>query len=1041
MTVEGATKTIEAYRDFVRKKIKMAHMKGVPCELDEIHPALKPHQRDIVKWAVEGGQRAIFAAFGLGKTLMQLEIMRLLEAKTGGRTLIVCPLGVRQEFKRDAELIGTSVKFIRRTEEVEASNAKHFITNYESIRDGKLDVTLFNAISLDEASVLRSYGSKTYQEFLPLCSSVKYKFVATATPSPNSYKELIHYAGFLGIMDTGSALTRFFQRDSQKANNLTLYPHKEKEFWIWMHSWAVFLQKPSELGYSDEGYDLPELKVIYHMVERDGDTSADRDGQIKMFHEAALGLKEAATEKRETMTARVEVISKILHNISVDNSIEYGSDYCDGRTKSEEKSLLQGVVQEEQGGCFSKTENQREEELRGKSRGLQEKKSEMEGGKPREVQAVGEKLRGEEQGKSEAEKQGMVCCKQREGTFNSEKKQTGDTWSNAGTIRSDVHKPRREVCDLSRTVDVKQQKQDVCGPLSQDRDSPRTTLQPLQYGNRELAGQPGNTSQSDSILGELPEQIIIWCDLNEEQKRIESLLKEKGISFVSLKGDQNVDERERLIEKWKNNDACVFLSKPVLYGCGINMQQCRTMIFAGIGYKFQDFLQSLHRIHRFLQKRECHVHVIYSESEAEILRVLLQKWEEHKNLTARMSEIIATNGLYRLSTEPLMRDLGVERKVERGRGWEVALNDCVEEAVLKPDNSVGLVVTSIPFSNHYEYTPNYCDMGHTQDNSEFWEQMDFLTPELLRILEPGRMCCIHIKDRILFGNVTGAGAPTVSPLHAEGIFHYMKHGFDYMGMITVITDVVRENNQTYRLGWTENSKDGTKMGVGSPEYILLFRKPQTDRTRGYADVPVAKSKTDYTRARWQIDAHAFWRCSGDRLLRSDEFVNLNAGELGKQFRERTRDMIYDYDEHVKLGEAFEANGHLPATFMSIAPGSWHPDVWDDVNRMMTLNGEQVRRNLTMHVCPLQIEIVDRLIERYSNKGDLVYDPFGGLMTVPYRAVLLDRRGGASELNEDYFRDGVRYLRLADADKSIPTLFDDEELRDDDHLHGATKKVG
>lgn len=117
---------IAAYREFVKGKIKMAHMKGVPCEINEIPRILKPHQRDIVKWAVEGGQRAIFAAFGLGKTLMQLEIMQLLERKTGGRTLIVCPLGVRQEFKRDAGLIGTAVEFVRRTEEVEASDAKHF---------------------------------------------------------------------------------------------------------------------------------------------------------------------------------------------------------------------------------------------------------------------------------------------------------------------------------------------------------------------------------------------------------------------------------------------------------------------------------------------------------------------------------------------------------------------------------------------------------------------------------------------------------------------------------------------------------------------------------------------------------------------------------------------------------------------------------------------------------------------------------------------------------------------------------------------------
>ena len=131
----------------------------------------------------------------------------------------------------------------------------------------------------------------------------------------------------------------------------------------------------------------------------------------------------------------------------------------------------------------------------------------------------------------------------------------------------------------------------------------------------------------------------------------------------------------------------------------------------------------------------------------------------------------------------------------------------------------------------------------------------------------------------MFGNVTGAGAPTVSPFHAEALFHAKKHGFDYMGMITVVTDVVRENNQTYRLGWSEQCKDGSKMGVGSPEYILLLRKPQTDRSKGYADEPVKKSKADYTRAQWQVDAHAFWRSSGNRQITAEELAALGPAKL------------------------------------------------------------------------------------------------------------------------------------------------------------------
>lgn len=181
------------YADFLAEKIAFSKTYGHPVSDGEIHPMLFPHQRRIVQWAVEGGRRAIFAAFGLGKSNMQLETLRLTLAKHGaGRALIVCPLGVRIEFAHDAADLGIDATFVRRDDEVGGDGI--YVTNYESVRDGKLSPGLFTAVSLDEASILRSYGSKTYQEFLTLFGDVPYRFVATATPSPNRYKELIHYA-------------------------------------------------------------------------------------------------------------------------------------------------------------------------------------------------------------------------------------------------------------------------------------------------------------------------------------------------------------------------------------------------------------------------------------------------------------------------------------------------------------------------------------------------------------------------------------------------------------------------------------------------------------------------------------------------------------------------------------------------------------------------------------------------------------------------------------------------------------------------------
>lgn len=825
---------MSTYDDFLKGKIKLAHIGGFEADKTLLNPILKPHQIDIAHWAIQGGNRAIFASFGLGKSVMQIEWLQKITMLAGGNGLIIAPLGVRQELIRDAKMLGYDLHFIRSESDMREGQTL-FITNYETVREGKLNVNIFTAVSLDEASVLRSYGSKTYQEFLPMFSGVKYKLVNTATPSPNRFKEIIHYAGFLGIMDTGQALTRFFQRDSKKANNLTLYPHKEEEFWLWVSSWAIFAQKPSDLGHSDDGYDLPEIEVNYHEVKSDHSKAGfDRDGQGLMFTGTALGLESASKEKRESLSQRIDKVKEII-----------------------------------------------------------------------------------------------------------------------------------------------------------------------------------DAAPDDSF--------VVWHDLESERHEIQN----KIPTAVSVWGTQNLEQREDRIIGFGNGEFRILSTKPIIAGSGCNFQRhCHREIFSGIGFKFNDFIQAIHRVQRFGQKQKVIIDVIHTESEREVLKVLLNKWEQHKKLVLNMQRIIKQFGLNQLAAKDILtRKMGLKRIGVESERFSVANNDCVEEAKIRQENSVDLVVTSIPFANHYEYSPSYNDFGHTENNEQFWKQMDFLTPELKRILKPGRIYACHVKDRILFGNQYGTGAPTVSPFHCEATMHGMKHGFDYMGMITVVTDVVRENNQTYRLGWSEQCKDGTKMGVGSPEYIILFRKPQTDRTKGYADEPVSKSKDEYSRAYWQVDAHAFWRSSGNGPITADDLEGLGPDRLASLYTKYSLENIYNYEFHVKLGDELEKRGALPSTFMSLAPGSNHPNVWTDVNRLRTLNNEQSNRDVEKHICPLQFDIVDRLIERFSQKDELVYDPFCGIGTVPYRAILKGRKGAGSELNPAYFTDQCHYLRAAEKQYGMPTLFD------------------
>lgn len=827
----------ESYLQFLRAKVPQAEVAGFE-PVSAAHASLFPHQVDISRWATRGGRRAVFANFGLGKTRIHLQVAKWVVEKTGGRFLIIAPLGVRQEFTlSDGPAMGLRIEYVRTNEEVAASTASVLITNYERVRDGGIDCDQFAGVGMDEASVLRSFGSQNYQAALKWGRKVRYRFVFTATPSPNRYKELIHYAAFLGVMDSGEALTRFFQRDSSEAGNLTLYPHMERAFWAWIASWAVFIQKPSDLGYSDEGYALPEMKVHWHRVGIDHTKAwgqADGWGQHQLFVDDAQGLKQSALVKRESIALRVA-----------------------------------------------------------------------------------------------------------------------------------------KACDLI-------------------------------------------------TAGGADRHWLIWHDLEDERREIERAL--PGVRTVY--GAQDLEEREPLIMGFSRGEYRLLATKPIIAGSGCNFQRhCSDAIFIGVGYKFNDFIQAIHRIYRFQQTQVVNIHIVALESEDAIVADLQAKWTRHNQLMATMSDILRQNKLTNLSLMELTRTLGCERAEVKSKLFTAIRNDCVLEAQAMPENSVDLICTSIPFGNQYEYSPSFNDFGHNQNNDAFFKQMDFLCPELLRVLRPGRIAAIHVKDRIRFGNVTGDGFPIVDPFSDHTVTAFTRAGFRLMARITIDTDVVRENNQTYRLGWSENAKDSSKMGAGMPEYVLIFRKLPSDQSDGYADAPVTKPKAEYTRADWQIDAAGIWRSSGNRLPDPEIMRGMTHPELIALWKKHCLGGVYSHEEHVAAAKSLEEIGHLPSTFMLFSAVSRNKDVWTDISRMLTLNTKQAQGGREKHVCPLQLDIIKRLIVRYTNAGEVVFDPFMGIGSTGYQAIKLGRRALGTELNMEYWKDSVGFMEIAERDADVPTLFD------------------
>jgi DNA modification methylase len=829
------------YQQLLESKIKIAENTGFEISDSDINPMLFPHQRDIVRWALNGGRRAIFASFGLGKTFMQLEIARLIIEETQKPFMIGLPLGVKHEFILDAEKLGIRVKYVRDMEEfVNDGLATIYLSNYERIREGNFDPDAFGGICFDEASILRGLDTQTSDYILSNFMQIKYRFVATATPSPNEYTEILNYAHFLGIMDRGQALTRFFQRDSQKAGNLTIHKNREKEFWMWVSSWALFITKPSDLGYDDAGYEMPDMIINEHRISvTDREIKPDKNGQVKAFANAAASLQDSSREKRESLPDRL--------------------------------SKMQEIV---------------------------------------------------------------------------------------------------------------------------------------------------NESPDDNFL--------IWHHLEKERAGIENLIPEAKTVY----GSQDMETREDYLIGFGQGKYKYLATKPRIAGSGCNFQRyCHRAIYTGIDYKFNDFIQSVHRIYRFLQNKQVIIDLIYTDAEDQVYKTLMAKWTRHNEMVKKMTDYIKEFGLSNASLKAdLSRHMEINRQETKGSNFHLIHNDSVLETANMADSSIDLVVTSIPFSDQYEYSENYADMGHNNGDDEFFEQLGYLTRNLLRITKPGRVACIHVKDRIRYSYQNGQGFTSMSDFSGKTVAHFEKHGWHLLGKHTITTDVVRENNQTYRLGWTEQCKDASKMGSGLPEYLLVFRKTPTDTSNGYADNPVTKTKETYSRASWQIDAHAYWKSNGNRLLNSEELRQMDLGDVLNAWKAYESENIYDHATHVQICEELDEVHRLPSTFMAVPPQSINPFIWDDVNRMNTLNTSQTKRKQEKHVCPLQFDIIDRCIIRYSNEGEKVFDPFGGIGSVPFRAIKLNRYGISCELNEQYYKDSIRYCKEAEYKASVPSLFDAIEVK-------------
>lgn len=281
------------YDEFLQKKAVAIPCCGFSFEKSDMNPKMFEWQKDVVVWALKKGKAALFEDCGLGKTIQQLEWCKLISEHTGKPTIIIAPLAVSKQTKREGIKFGYEVNICRSQMDVVYGIN---ITNYEML--DHFDLTVFGGVALDESSILKQYSGKLRTQIIEACYDIPYKLSCTATPAPNDYMELGNQAEFLGVMKRTEMLAEFFVHDGGDTSKWRLKGHAEKDFWLWLTSWAVVLTTPADLGYDSTGYDLPELNIRYIEVKSDAPVAST--------------LSERRTARRHSLSARCKAARRIV---------------------------------------------------------------------------------------------------------------------------------------------------------------------------------------------------------------------------------------------------------------------------------------------------------------------------------------------------------------------------------------------------------------------------------------------------------------------------------------------------------------------------------------------------------------------------------------------------------------------------------------------------------------------------------------------------------------------------------------------------------
>lgn len=472
------------------------------------------------------------------------------------------------------------------------------------------------------------------------------------------------------------------------------------------------------------------------------------------------------------------------------------------------------------------------------------------------------------------------------------------------------------------------------------------------------------------IVNNSNEQFVIWCETNYEADELVKVLPDA----VEVRGSDKPDDKERAALDFIAGKIRVIISKPKIFGFGLNFQNCHNTIFCGLSYSYEMFYQATRRFWRFGQNNPVNCMIVIGETERQILSTIKDKETRFEEMKHSMNVLMAE---FQTVNRKVEFQMDYERKTIELQDATLILGDSCVEVKTIADNSVDFQIFSPPFSNYYIYSDSYRDMGNVKDDEQFFEQFRFLIPELLRISKPGRLCAVHCKDLVLYKGRDGAAGLRDFP--GDLIHEFLQAGWIFHSRVTIWKDPVIEMQRTKANGLLHKTikRNGSYSRQGMPDYLLIFRK----WTEGENEHPI------------------------ERPRGFDYYIGENAPD-GMRY---VSDQFNDYD----------SEGYSIQIWQRYAS-----PVWFDIQQTNVLNTRIAKDNEDeKHICPLQLDVIERAIHLWTNEGETVFTPFMGIGSEVYSALKLNRKGLGIELKESYFKEAEKNVREILHKKSELSLFD------------------